>query len=416
MAADLPGGKTGCVPDEWEQLTPEIRASDADRELTLGQLRQHVTDGRLTLDEFADRVGVALAARTRGQLELLVSDLPTTAVQTAPSTVPERRLSAVRRRVVAIMSGSQAKGRWRVGKSVTAVAVMGGCELDFRQAQIEADEVQVTAVAVMGGIDIVVPEGIAVELSGLSIMGGKQLKVADVPVLPGSPVICVRAFPIMGGVSVRSKRTRGEAEKSTGDADTTPPAPIELSEIQEIVPALGGASGSSAPEGTVTIMFSDIVGYSEMNVRLGDLAAHEVLRAHNAIFREQLATHGGQEVKSQGDGFMVAFSSATRALRCSVGIQKALEKYCTEHPDEPIRVHIGLHAGEPIRDGGDLLGRTVITASRLSDIARPGEILVSALLYELTDPTGEFKFGEPRQVDLKGMSGSRTVYPVQWQA
>jgi class 3 adenylate cyclase len=99
-----------------------------------------------------------------------------------------------------------------------------------------------------------------------------------------------------------------------------------------------------------------------------------------------------------------------------VSLQKAIEKYCTEHPDEPIQLHIGLHTGEPIRDGGDLLGRTVITASRLSDTARPGEILVSALLYELAEPTGEFRFGEPRQVEMKGISGGRTVYPVEWQA
>jgi class 3 adenylate cyclase len=112
---------------------------------------------------------------------------------------------------------------------------------------------------------------------------------------------------------------------------------------------------------------------------------------------------------------MVSFSSATTALRCAVAIQKVLAKYCTEHPEEPIRVHIGLHTGEPIRDRGDLLGRTVITASRLSDIAQPGEIVVSSLLYELADPTGEFQFGEPRQVELKGISGTRTVYPVQWQ-
>jgi class 3 adenylate cyclase len=314
------------------------------------------------------------------------------------------------------MSGSKAKGRWRVGKSVTAVAVMGGCELDFRQAQIEAAEVRVTAVAVMGGIDIIVPEGIAVELTGFPIMGGKGLKVAEVPILPGSPVITVRAFPIMGGVGVRSKPSRRQPDPVRATASHAKSGPDELSAAQEMVSAVSAGEVLIASEGTVTVMFSDIAGYSQMNERLGDLAAHEVVRAHNVIVRQQLSTHGGQEVKSQGDGFMVAFSSATRALRCAVAIQRSIEKYGVEHPDERVKVHIGLHTGEPIRDGGDLLGRTVITASRLTDTAQPGEILVSSLLHELTDPTGEFRFDQPRQVQLKGMSATSTVYPVVWQS
>ncbi|HEX4862913.1 MAG TPA: adenylate/guanylate cyclase domain-containing protein [Acidimicrobiales bacterium] len=398
------------MADDWEQTSPDIRVSNRDRDHTVERLRQNVTDGALTLDEFADRVGLVLAARTRGQLEAVVFDLPT-----APAPVPERRTGRVRRWVVAVMSSSKAKGRWRVGKSVTALAVMGGCELDFRQAQIETAEVRVTAVAIMGGIDVIVPEGIAVELTGLSIMGGKHLKVADVPVLPGSPVITVQAFPIMGGVSVRSKPLRRQADPDLGEPDPAKPAPIELSEARQMASTISAGVVNMAPEGTVTVMFSDVAGYSEMNERLGDLAAHELLRAHNTIVREQVTSHGGQEVKSQGDGFMVAFPSATRAVRCAVAIQRALEKYAQEHPEEPVRVHVGLHTGEPIREGGDLLGRTVITASRLSDAAQPGEILVSALLYELANPTGEFRFGEPRLVELKGISGSSTVYPVQWE-
>jgi class 3 adenylate cyclase len=413
VASAVDAGKTGRVADHTEPVAPEVLVSDGDRDETVQQLRRHVTDGTLTLDEFADRVGTVLSARRRSELELIVSDLPVVA---APAPVPERPRGTVRRRVVAIMSGSKAKGRWRVGKSVTAVAVMGGCELDFRQAQIEAAEVRVTAVAVMGGIDIIVPEGIAVELTGFPIMGGKGLKVAEVPILPGSPVITVRAFPIMGGVGVRSKPSRRQPDPVRATASHAKSGPDELSAAQEMVSAVSAGEVLIASEGTVTVMFSDIAGYSQMNERLGDLAAHEVVRAHNVIVRQQLSTHGGQEVKSQGDGFMVAFSSATRALRCAVAIQRSIEKYGVEHPDERVKVHIGLHTGEPIRDGGDLLGRTVITASRLTDTAQPGEILVSSLLHELTDPTGEFRFDQPRQVQLKGMSATSTVYPVVWQS
>ena len=396
------------MADDLEPAPLEIRASDKDREHAVEQLRQHATDGSLTLDEFADRVGVALSAHTRGDLEALLVDLPAV-------PVPETRRARTRRSVVAIMSGARVKGRWRVGGSVTAVAVMGGCELDLRRAEIEGPEVRVTAVAFMGGIDIIVPEGIEVELTGMPIMGGKHMRVADVPALPGAPVIVVRAFPIMGGVMVRSKpdqRRSARADVSTRAAHN---APIELSEVSEMVSTPDVGEGKGTPQGTVTIMFSDIAGYSEMTERLGDVAAHDLLRTHNAIVREQLASHDGHEVKSQGDAFMVVFSSAIGALGCAVAIQKAFDKYNAEHPDEPIRVHLGLHTGEPVRDGGDLLGRTVIVASRLSDIAHPSEIVVSSLLHELAESTGEFRFAEPRQVELKGITGVQTVYPLDWQ-
>src|SRR5581483_3902145 len=124
-----------------------------------------------------------------------------------PAPVVTRR-ARMTRWVVAVMSGNGRKGRWRTGSHVTAVAVMGGCDIDFRQAEFESDEIIVTAVAVMGGINIIVPEGIAVELTGFPLMGGKNLKVADVPVIPGSPRIVVRAFPVMGGIDVRSRPLR----------------------------------------------------------------------------------------------------------------------------------------------------------------------------------------------------------------
>jgi class 3 adenylate cyclase len=113
---------------------------------------------------------------------------------------------------------------------------------------------------------------------------------------------------------------------------------------------------------------------------------------------------------------MVAFPSAAQGLRCAVAIQRAFDKYCVEHPDEPIRVRLGLHTGEPIRDGSDLVGRTVITASRLADVAQPGEIAASSILHDLAEFSGEFRFGAPRQVELKGITGAQRVYPVEWES
>jgi class 3 adenylate cyclase len=171
----------------------------------------------------------------------------------------------------------------------------------------------------------------------------------------------------------------------------------------------------AAPDGTVTILFSDIESFTAMTERLGDVQAHKVLQAHNAIVREQVAAHGGFEVKSQGDGFMLAFPSARRALRCAVGMQRAMQARALRQP-EPLRIRIGLHTGEAIREADDFFGRHVILAARIAAQADGGTILTSALVKELTASTGEFTFGPGWDVELKGISGPQRVYAVEWAA
>ncbi|HUS60633.1 MAG TPA: adenylate/guanylate cyclase domain-containing protein, partial [Acidimicrobiales bacterium] len=170
----------------------------------------------------------------------------------------------------------------------------------------------------------------------------------------------------------------------------------------------------AAPDGTVTIMFSDIEAYTEMTERLGDNGAQQVLRRHNELVRKAIAEHGGFEVKSQGDGFMIAFGGASRALRCAVAIQQALDDYNDEHDAEQIRVRMGLHTGEAIKEADDFLGRCVILASRIANEAEGGEVLVSSVLRELTSATGEFTFGEPREVALKGVTQPQMVSSLIW--
>src|SRR4051794_39750160 len=192
-------------PDD--DASAALRASDADRDAVIELLKERTADGALTLDEFAERVDGALSARTRADLDVVVADLA------RPPAAPATRRSPTRT-VVSVMAGAGRKGRWRCGERVVAVAVMGGCQIDFRGAEIDAAEVHVVAIAVMGGIDIVVPEGIEVGLDGLPIMGGKSMQVKNVPRLPGSPRILVHAFPIMGGVTVRSRPRRGAAKQA----------------------------------------------------------------------------------------------------------------------------------------------------------------------------------------------------------
>jgi class 3 adenylate cyclase len=435
----------GIEPSDDAEPAPDLarqpiqRVADADRDRTVTALREHVVVGRLTLDEFSERVGNALVARTRGDLDALVADLPTRRQPESEDT--QRR---ARRWIVGIMSGATAKGRWRIGARTTAMAVMGGCVLDLRQAEIYGSEVVINAFAIMGGIDIIVPEGIDVELAGFSVMGGRNLRIRDVPIIPGSPRIIVRAFPIMGGVEVRSRpRGRGPRDRRSLDGGSRTPSldpghdhgdhqfdrhrghddrhaerRAGRDELGSPVPASAATSerpeASEGSDSTVTILFSDMVDYSGITERLGDRSAQALVTEHHRIVRALLTGHGGREVKVQGDGFMVAFGGVARALRCAVALQRSFREHTLAHPDQPIRIHIGLHTGEAMEVDDDYFGHTVIVASRLAGLAVPDEILVSSLSAQLVAGTGEFHFGEQREVELKGMSRPQTVAALIW--
>jgi class 3 adenylate cyclase len=169
---------------------------------------------------------------------------------------------------------------------------------------------------------------------------------------------------------------------------------------------------AAAPDGTVTILFSDIEGSTALNERLGDVRWLELLRAHNKVIRREVAVHDGYEVKAQGDGFMIAFPSARRAIRCALAIQEAIARELGEHPDGPVRVRIGLHTGEAIREESDFYGKNVVVAARIADQAVGGEILVSSVVKALTDSAGDVEFSTPREVELAGLAGTHEVYPV----
>jgi class 3 adenylate cyclase len=171
----------------------------------------------------------------------------------------------------------------------------------------------------------------------------------------------------------------------------------------------------ASPEGTVTILFSDIEGSTAANERLGDRRWLEVLRAHNRIVRREVAAQRGFEVKCQGDGFMIAFGSARRAALCAVGVQRALGEYAQAHPEEAVRIRIGLHTGEVVKEAEDFFGTNVALAARVASVAQGGEILVSGLLKDLLESSGEVEFGPPRDVELKGISGPRRVHEIVWK-
>jgi len=170
----------------------------------------------------------------------------------------------------------------------------------------------------------------------------------------------------------------------------------------------------AAPDGTITIMFSDIEGSTAMVERLGDHRWMELLRLHNGIIRREAAVRHGYEVKSQGDGFMVVFPSARRAVLCAIRVQRAFAEHNATHPDAAIRVRMGLHTGEPIQDADDFFGRDVNLAARLTGAANGGEVLVSSVVKQLTEGAGDIRFGQGRDVVLKGFSEARRVFAVDW--
>jgi class 3 adenylate cyclase len=174
--------------------------------------------------------------------------------------------------------------------------------------------------------------------------------------------------------------------------------------------------GFAAPDGHITLMFSDVEGFTEMTERLGDHAAHRVIQAHNAIVREQLRVHGGVELELQGDGFLLAFTDALAGLRCAIAIEKALAAYSAAHPKQPVRVRIGLHTGEAIQEAEGFFGKTVILAARIASQARGGEIVVSTVVREIAEHVGGIAFGECREAQLKGLAGTYSLHPVTWAA
>jgi adenylate cyclase len=169
-------------------------------------------------------------------------------------------------------------------------------------------------------------------------------------------------------------------------------------------------SGTLAADGTVTIVFTDIVDSTVLLGRLGDHAWRELLRRHDAVIQETTATHGGTVVETQGDGSMLAFPSARRAVACAQEIQRAIgAAFVDDSP--PIRVRIGLHTGDALQEGDRFFGTTVHYAARVASQALGGEVLVSNLVRELVAGAG-IDFLEGREVELKGLDGSHRLYAV----
>ena len=205
---------------------------------------------------------------------------------------------------------------------------------------------------------------------------------------------------------------RGTAEPSTTAWD---PRATSIDVVAAAVMAESLCPPTETDVGTVTLVFSDIENSTTRAVELGDAGWTRVIETHNAIVRRMVLRHGGSEVKAQGDGFMLRFKSARSAIACMIDVQRGLTAHAEAQPLEAVRVRTGIHTGEVIvGDDGDIYGRHVIMAARLSAHARGGEILVSSLVREIVEPRGDVQFESSRAVTLKGLGGSHLVHPVRW--
>jgi hypothetical protein len=175
---------------------PALRASDEDRERTVALLREHAAVGRLTLEEFTERMSAAYLARTHDELETLARDLPAAlSARTASRRRPTRFL-------LALLGSTSREGRIRVGQRIGCLMGFGNIDLDLRQATLETDVITIVAVGAFGAIDVYVPEGVEVDLHGFALGGHRRVRGDDPLPVAGTPLVRVFTFSVFAGIDV----------------------------------------------------------------------------------------------------------------------------------------------------------------------------------------------------------------------
>jgi Domain of unknown function (DUF1707)/Cell wall-active antibiotics response 4TMS YvqF len=185
-----------------------LRASDADRDRAATVINTAMAEGRLTADEHSERLDAIYAAKTHADIVPILDDLPAHADAAAPARAASAPAGHPDR-IIAIMSGASRKGAWHAQPVIDVVTLMGGAELDFRDAVLPGQEVTIRVVCIMGGLDITVPPEMHVTDSGINIMAGRDVTgdSAD-STRPGAPTLRISGFCLMGGVSVRRKERK----------------------------------------------------------------------------------------------------------------------------------------------------------------------------------------------------------------
>ncbi len=184
--------------------------------------------------------------------------------------------------------------------------------------------------------------------------------------------------------------------------------------VEDVGGDLPGYREKTSPDGMLTIAFTDIESSTEMMERLGEDRWVEVIVVHNQLVRECVSSHGGDVVKSQGDGFMIVFASASAALDFAVELQRLLSRHNAGEPGAALRVRVGLHTGNIFQADDDFLGKAVVLAARITGHAHGGQILVSDACKEYTYRVGRWRYGQSVELRLKGLASAERVHPVDW--
>ena len=254
---------------------------------------------------------------------------------------------------------------------------------------------------------------VPVFLTGGSVIriGDTELRLAE----PGELVVAADSRATIGG---------GDPQPANATIIVSPDTTVSAALRETSIDSLAEVVVAEKPDlsamqddaGTVTVVFSDIESSTERALALGDTKWMRVLDEHNQIVRKQLVAFGGTEIKNQGDGFMLSFPGARRAVMAMIEMQKAFAEQERTDPEHAVRVRMGCHTGEVIVDDtGDLFGRHVILAARAGAQADGGQILVSSLVRELISARGDVVMSNPTTVDLKGIEEPQILWTVDWE-
>ena len=367
-------------------------------ELDAERFERQVADGRRAL---AAGRGEHAAAEVRAALELWrgppLAELASTPFAPAEiARLEEQHLAALEVRVEAdLVAGrhaelvgelqrltSQHPWRERLHAQLMLALYRSGRQGDALEAYREAREVLVEQLGVEPGVELRdLHEAILTHAPGI-----------DVPPDTGSPSA--------------DERNGGQASPGAlRDPGSSAPSSRTVRREHDVVAV-----------GTVTLLFTDLVGSTELLERIGDDEAERLRRSHFGLLRDLVAARGGHEVKSLGDGLMVVFGSAVGAVGCAVAMQRAVLRHNRRQPGVQLDVRIGLHVGDPIRDEDDYFGTPVVIARRLCDAAQGGQILTSELVRGIAGSRGSHRFRPVGDVALKGVATLVAACEVVWDA
>jgi len=282
------------------------------------------------------------------------------------------------------------------------------------------------------------------ENAALALDGGLDWDATEAAAHVKVPVLIMHNIRAVGPAFSAAQKFAEHTPNSRLVPLSGPPAPFFAGDHERVLQMLKeffAEDGSKAqaqrsapaePSAAVrTVLFTDLVGHTAMMSRLGDERGRAVLREHEAITRDVLKQHAGTEIKTMGDGFMASFASVTKAVECAIALQRAFAERNTNLPSpahgrgtsaagglgegEPLNVRVGLNAGEPIEEEGDLFGATVILASRIAARAGGGEILVADTVRGLCSGKG-FLFADRGEFTAKGFDDPVRIYEVNWRS